>query len=214
MIAGKKAAIFDLDGTILDSMGIWTKIDVAFLKKRKLELPEDYQRAIATMDAYSGALYTIERFALDEKPEELMQEWFDMAYDAYANHLPLKPGVAEYFSMLHRQGIPMAVATSSDQVLVLPALERTGLLPMLKTVVTAVEVSRGKGFPDIYEKASGILDVEPTDCVVFEDIVEGITGAKMGGFYTVGVNDGGSQHQEQEMRRLSDRYIMSFTELL
>lgn len=210
----QQGAIFDLDGTLLDSMGIWNQIDVDFLAKRGLEVPEDYQKIITPMQAHEIALYTIRRFHLEEKPEDIMQEWFDMAQEAYREYLPLKPHVYAYVEGLHRRGKKLAVATSSDSCLVMPALERTGLLPMLDTVVTAKEVGRSKEFPDIYEKAAANLGLPPEECVVYEDIIEGIRGAKAGGFRTVGVYEIHYKGSQEEMEQEADLYIRSFRELL
>ena len=131
-------------------------------------MPEDYQQAITPLGARDAAVYTIDRFGLKETPEALMQEWLDMAYEAYSQTLPLKPYAFDYVESLYREGKRLSIATSSDRYLVMPALERTGLLPMLDAVVTVKDVSRGKGFPDIYEKAAADLGLEPAQCAVYE----------------------------------------------
>ena len=213
-IIAQQGAIFDLDGTLLDSMGIWKQIDVDFLAKRGFEVPADYQQVITPMEAHEIAIYTIRRFHLEEKPEDIMQEWFDMAQEAYSRHLPLKPHVYEYVKRLYQAGKKLAIATSSDSCLVMPALERTGLLPMLDTVVTVKEVGRSKGFPDVYEKAAANLGLLPRECAVYEDIIEGIRGARAGGFPTVGVYDALYTGSHQEMKEEADLYIRSFQELL
>ena len=127
-----------------------------------------------------------------------MQEWLDMAYEAYSQTLPLKPYAFDYVKSLYREGKRLSIATSSDRYLVMPALERTGLLPMLDAVVTVKDVNRGKGFPDIYEKAAA----------------EGIRGARSGGFFAVGVYEEQYRGSREEMERESDLYIHSFRELL
>lgn len=208
-------AIFDLDGTLLDSMWIWDQIDVEFLAKRGImEVPKDYQETIATFGAEKTAVYTIERFGLNEKPEDLVQEWLDMAEDYYANRLQLKDGVYKYMKKLHEKGIPMAVATSSDIALVQPCLERTGLMPLLKTVITVKEAGRGKQFPDIYRKAAEILNCAPEECLVFEDVLEAATTALNAGFPVVGVaDDRCPEESAAELKKRADYYIDSFREL-
>ena len=209
-----RGMIFDLDGTLLDSMGGWSQIDVNFLAKRGIDLPEDYQQAVTPMGARQAADYTIERFHLPDTPEMLMEEWLSMAYEAYSRDIPLKPYAYEYVEKLYREGKKLAIATSSDRYLVLPALERTGLLPMMTSVVTAAEVSRGKGFPDIYQRAAEHLGLRASDCAVYEDIIEGIRGAKAGGFLAVGVYEKQNEENYQQIRAESDLYIHSFRELL
>lgn len=209
-----RGMIFDLDGTLLDSMGVWSQIDVDFLAKRGIDLPEDYQRMVTPMGARQAADYTIERFHLSDTPEMLMEEWLNMAHEEYSRNIPLKPYAYEYVEKLYREGKKMAIATSSDRYLVMPALERTGLLPMMSAVVTAAEVRRGKGYPDIYEKAAGELGMTAAECAVYEDIIEGIRGAKAGGFLAVGVYEKQNAENYDLIRREADVYIHSFRELL
>ena len=190
-----KGAIFDLDGTLLDSMRVWDDIDVAFLKKRGLEVPPDYQEAITPLGFLEAARYTIRRFGFPETPEELIQEWHQMAVDAYTYEVELKDGSAEYLRYLKEKGIRMAVATSSSPELYEPALKRNGIY-------------------DIYEKAAEKLSLPPETCVVYEDILAGIRGAKMGGFAAVGVYDRSGEGNRAKMEQEADRYVTSFKELM
>ena len=208
-------AIFDLDGTLLDSMGVWRQIDVDFLAKREIEVPDDYQKAITPLGALEAARYTIRRFHLEnDTPEGLVREWLDMAQEAYSNHLPLKPYALRFVKYLKECGLHIAVATSSDDVLVRPCLERTGLAALLDDYCTGNDVQRGKGFPDIYLKAASAIGTDPSKTVVFEDIAEGLKGAKAGGFYTVGVDEKANYRMHSEMMEIANAFIYSFRELL
>ncbi|HJC15576.1 MAG TPA: HAD family phosphatase [Candidatus Fusicatenibacter intestinigallinarum] len=209
-----QGAIFDLDGTILDSMGVWRQIDVEFLGRRGISVPPDYLEAITPLGFDRAAEYTIRRFSLPESREEIVREWYLMAENAYRYQVELKEGAGEWLNRLKSLNIPLAVATSSDEALFVPALKRTGIYDCFDAFVTVKEVARGKGFPDIYEKAAGRIGCVPEQCVVFEDILQGIRGAKMGGFCAVAVYDEDSAHEEQAMRDAADYYIYSFRQLL
>ena len=209
-----QVAIFDLDGTILDSMGVWRQIDVEFLGRRGISVPPDYLEAITPLGFDRAAEYTIRRFSLPESREEIVREWYLMAENAYRYQVELKEGAGEWLNRLKSLNIPLAVATSSDEALFVPALKRTGIYDCFDAFVTVKEVARGKGFPDIYEKAAGRIGCVPEQCVVFEDILQGIRGAKMGGFCAVAVYDEDSAHEEQAMRDAADYFIYSFRQLL
>ena len=209
-----QGAIFDLDGTILDSMGVWRQIDVEFLGRRGISVPPDYLEAITPLGFDRAAEYTIRRFSLPESREEIVREWYLMAENAYRYQVELKEGAGEWLNRLKSLNIPLAVATSSDEALFVPALKRTGIYDCFDAFVTVKEVARGKGFPDIYEKAAGRIGCVPEQCVVFEDILQGIRGAKMGGLCAVAVYDEDSAHEEQAMRDAADYYIYSFRQLL
>ena len=137
-----------------------------------------------------------------------------MAVDAYTYEVELKDGAAEYLRYLKEKGIRMAVATSSSPELYEPALKRNGIYEYFKAFVTVSEVKRGKGFPYIYEKAAEKLSLPPETCVVYEDILAGIRGAKMGGFAAVGVYDRSGEGNRAKMEQEADRYVTSFKELM
>lgn len=209
-----EGAIFDLDGTLLDSMNVWRQIDVDFLGIRGFSVPQDYVESISALGIRAAADYTITRFGLEERPEDIIEEWLSMARDAYANKVALKPFVGEYLEQIRRLGIPVAAATSSERELIVPALKRNGILGYFDSIVTVRQVKRGKGFPDIYEKAAEELKREPEKCVVYEDIIEGIRGAKLGGFFSVGVYDPEAEFAREAIMREADLYIQGFQELV
>ncbi len=208
------AAIFDLDGTLLDSLGVWTDIDREFLKKRGIAVPNDYQDAIKCMSMREAADYTAARFMLKESADELIAEWLDMAQTAYATTVGLKPFAKEYLEALHKMGVRLAVATSSARELFVPALKRNGIWELFSATVTTAEVGRGKEFPDVYLKAADLLGARPEDCAVFEDVPAAVRTARKAGFYTVAVQDNYSLHEEAELRALANEYLSSFGELL
>lgn len=209
-----QGAIFDLDGTILDSMHVWRQVDVDFLGKRGLTVPADYVKAISAMGFDAAAGYTIERFGFLETKESIIAEWQKMACDAYAHTVRLKPGAKEFLTILHEHGIKIAAATASDACLFVPALKQNGIYELFDAAVTVQEVARGKGFPDVYEEAARRMGLCAPDCIVFEDILKGIEGAKKGGFTAIAIYDEHAQDDREEIQQLADRYIYDFRELI
>ncbi len=206
--------IFDLDGTLLDSLWVWREVDIISLKRRGHDVPEDYAQAIAHLSFADAAKYTIERFQLSETPEALMDEWYTMAKAEYRDNVMLKPYVREFLEKVHAQGIPMAAATASEHTLITPTLKRLGVFDLFQNVTTIQEVTRDKSFPDIYLLAAERLGVAPENCVVSEDILAGIQSAKSAGFYTIGVEEPFSLPNREKIKQTADRYIESFAELL
>ncbi len=209
-----RCAIFDLDGTLLDSTDVWNQVDEEFFAERGLVLPPDYAKTISPMGFKGAAYYTIERFGLKETPQQVMAQWHKMAQEKFAEQVSLKPYVKKYLEFLKDMGMKLCVATASHEDLFLPSLENNGIRHFFDSFTTIQEVSRGKGFPDIYLKAAQRAESDVCECVVYEDIYECVKGAKSGGFYTVAVYDEKSKDDEEKMRSLSDRYIRSFSELL
>lgn len=209
-----KGTIFDLDGTILDSMHVWTKIDIDFLGKRGIDVPTDYVKQINPMGFHAAAQYTKARFLLKESIDEIKQEWNDMALDAYANSVILKPGAKAYLNLIKKHGIKLSVATASSESIYKAALFNNEIYDLFDEFTTLAEVEKGKGFPDIYEKAAEKINLKPSECAVFEDLYEGLRAARSVGFITVGVYEPHGAYDEKMLREQSDIYIKDFSELL
>lgn len=184
------AAIFDLDGTLLDSMGVWRSVDVRFLARRGIAFEEDYGREMAALYYDLAAKYTIERYSLSETPEAVKAEWDELARDAYINDVKLLPGAAEYLRELRSRGIKLAYATSNNDYLAVPALEAHGIRDLFDACAYTWETGRDKQFPDVYLLAAERLGVQTSECVVFEDVPRCVHGAKSGGFRVVAVSNG------------------------
>ncbi len=214
MLAGKKAVLFDMDGTLADSMWIWRAIDVEFLGRYGIELPERLQEDIEGMSFSETARYFRETFNLRETEEEIKAIWNEMAYEKYRDEVPLKPGARDFIYWLKDQGFRTAICTSNSRELIDVAVEARGLAQGIDYVVTACEVQAGKPAPDIYLRAAKELAVAPADCLVFEDIPAGILAGKRAGMSVCAVEDEYSAYCMEEKRRLSDFVIRDFTELL
>lgn len=213
MLTNIKAAIFDMDGTLIDSMWIWRKIDIDFLKERGIDFPEDLRENIEHLSFVEVAKYFKDRFQLNESIEEIMTIWNNMALKEYRDNVPLKPGVKEYLSFLKRSGIKIALATSNSHLLLETALKRNNVYDYFDVITTTNEVSRGKDFPDVYLLAAQKLGVSPSECIVFEDILPAVMGAKAAGMKVVGVHDDYSNDFIEDIKTAADYYILKYSEI-
>lgn len=213
-LKNNEGAVFDLDGTLLDSSWVWEKVDEKFLGDRGFQVPDDYVDEISPLGAERAAVYTIERFGLNEDKDDIVREWIEMAKKEYATEVVCKPYAKEFLEELHKLNIKMAVATSSDRELFMKTLEREGILKYFQKIVTVDEVERGKGYPDIYEEAARRIKVNPHKCLVFEDILAGVTGASLGEFNVVAVFDEKSKHNWEKIKSISKYSINDYKELL
>ena len=209
-----EGAVFDLDGTLLDSSWVWEKVDEKFLGDRGFQVPDDYVDEISPLGAERAAVYTIERFGLNEDKDDIVREWIEMAKKEYATEVVCKPYAKEFLEELQKLNIKMAVATSSDRELFMKTLEREGILKYFQKIVTVDEVERGKGYPDIYEEAARRIKVNPHKCLVFEDILAGVTGASLGEFNVAAVFDEKSKHNWEKIKSISKYSINDYKELL
>ena len=209
-----KGAIFDLDGTLLDSMHIWHDVDVEFFKRRNLPLTRDYIDIIKNMHLPAAAVYTKEKYNIKESVEEIVDEWLHLCTQAYLTDVDMKPGVFDYLKMLYDKGVKMAFATASEKVVCEGTLKNHGIFDFFSASAYVSEINIGKTEPDIYLLAAQRIGVAPEKCIVFEDIIEGIKSANKGNFITCGVFDKSSAKDENEIRKVADYYIKSFEELL
>lgn len=209
-----EGAVFDLDGTLLDSSWVWEKVDEKFFGDRGFQVPDDYVDEISPLGAERAAVYTIERFGLNEDKDDIVREWIEMAKKEYATEVVCKPYAKEFLEELQKLNIKMAVATSSDRELFMKTLEREGILKYFQKIVTVDEVERGKGYPDIYEEAARRIKVNPHKCLAFEDILAGVTGASLGEFNVVAVFDEKSKHNWEKIKSISKYSINDYKELL
>ena len=204
------AYIFDLDGTLLDSMNVWEQIDVDFLSKRGFDVPEDYFDAVGSLSFQEAAEYTIERFNLPDTVDNLLVEWNSMAVYAYVNTVPLKPNALEYLTALKNRGAKLAIATSLPAALYEPVLRNHGIMELFDVVCSTDEVTHGKTRPDVFILAAQRLGVAPEMCVVFEDILQAMQSARRAGMTVYGVYDDSSSEHWEAIKKTADGVIYDF----
>lgn len=214
-IEGLEAAIFDLDGTLIDSMWLWYQIDVEFLAQFGAEVPADLQKSIEGMSFTETAQYFRERFPyIPYSVEQLKKIWNDMAHHKYAHEVTLKPGIQEFLRHLKEKGIKTGVATSNSRELVEVALTNLGIRDYFDSIRTACEVEKGKPAPDIYLRVAKDLEVEPAKCMCFEDVPAGIMAGKNAGMVTCAIEDVFSRNMREEKKELADFYIEDYYDFL
>lgn len=205
-------AIFDLDGTLLDSMYVWEKIDIEFLAARGLAVPEDYTRAIRSLSFPDTARYTIERFDMPETPEELMELWMSMASEEYSTRVALKRGARELLDSLRSLGVKIAAATSLHLDLAVACLANNGILDYFDSITITDEVDVGKHEPDVFLLAARKLGLEPSECAVFEDILPAVRSAKAAGMIVFAVEDSASADDIEDLVCSADAYLRDLGE--
>lgn len=209
-----KAVIFDLDGTLVDSMWMWHDIDVEYLGKFGHACPPALQREIEGMSFSETAVYFKETFGIPDSLDEIKADWIRMSYEKYRDEVMLKPGVKEFLDALKKRGIRMGIATSNGIDMVKAVLQAREIESCFDVITTGCEVAHGKPAPDIYLKVAEHLGVKPEDCMVFEDIPAGIQAGVSAGMQVCAVEDAHSAWLRAEKIGLSDYYIRDYYECM
>lgn len=214
MLQNIKAVFFDLDGTFVDSMHIWKDIDIEFLGRFDFTLPPNLQAEIEGMAFKDTAVYFKNKFNLPLSLEEIMDTWNQMAFHKYAYEIGFKTGAFEFLKKLKAEGIRTAICTSNSKELVMAVGKSLGFTPYFDEIITSCEVGAGKPAPDIYLEASRRVGVEPQHCLVFEDVIAGITAGKRAGMKVCAMEDTYSAHQRDDKMALADYYLENYLPLI
>ena len=214
MLNDIKAAIFDLDGTLVDSMWVWAQIDIDYLNEKGYSMPENLRSDIVHLSFSQTAIYFKEKFNLDDSIEKISKDWHDMAFNHYSNNVKLKLGVKDFLNNLKSLKIKIALATSNSIPLLEACLKNNGIYDYFDSITTTDEVSNGKNCPDVYLLAADKLGINPKDCLVFEDILPAIQGAKAANMKVIAVKDDECLDSKEDLLKYADKYIHSFEELL
>lgn len=209
-----KGAIFDLDGTLLDSMSVWRNMAADYLNSQNITPKDDLFDVVRAMSLADTAIYFREEYGILKTDEQMMAEINRNVEYYYNNVAANKAFVIEYLDLLKQKGIKMCIATATDRYLVEPAVKRNGLDKYFDKIFTCTEVGFGKDTPEIFLEALNYLGTPIEDTYVFEDSLFAIKTAKNAGFPIVGVYDIHSDYQIDEVKAMSDVFINGFDELL
>lgn len=202
-----KAAIFDFDGTLASSGKVWNQVDHVFLARRGIPWDPNLAAELSSRGFADGAKYIIERYGLHDTPEEVVQEWNELASELYARNVRMRPGAREYVNELKRQGFPLALATTNGPEVLGSLAPDFVAEELFDVVVYGYEVERNKNYPDIYLEAARRLGVEPWGCVVFEDIIAGLHSAQRAGMCACAVRSGDPTQPLSELMEAADLYL-------
>jgi HAD superfamily hydrolase (TIGR01509 family) len=214
MFTDIEAVIFDMDGTLIDSMWLWKDIDIKYLAKHGIALPEQLQEEIEGMSFSETAAYFKKRFQLKESIDEIKNEWNQMARIYYETMVTIKEGVYSFLKILEANHIKLGIATSNSRELVDITINRFGIAEHFESVRTSCEVEKGKPHPDIYLQVARDLQISPEKCLVFEDVENGVIAGKRAGMRVCGIYDEFSKDVVDKVVNVSDYYIYSYQELL
>lgn len=206
--------VFDLDGTLLDSNGVWRWVDETFIGRHGLKLTDEYNEYVAHAIFPDAAKFTKSYYGLSESEEEIMASWHKLAYNAYASELKLKPGVAIYLNQCQSSGDRMVLYTSSEPSLCQAALEHHHITSCFDQLFFAQELRLEKKYPDSFLKLSDMLEESPQDCLLFDDSPLACCSAKAAGWQVIGVEDPFFAHHLDEMKTQCDCVIRGFQDLV
>ena len=206
--------IFDLDGTITDTNGIWLEVDREFLERRELSNTPEYQQVVSRSIYPIAAQFTKEYYNLPDSPEAIMAEWDSLAARHYRELAPLKPGAKEFLLRCKAEGRPMAMFTACRPYLCEAALKRFELLDLFGHIVFAEEIGLEKRDPQCFVRLSQLLGVSPEQCTLFDDSPDNCATAAKAGLSVAGVYDAYYAARQEELKAVCGKYIRSFEELL
>lgn len=208
-----KGAIFDLDGTLLDSMWLWDSLAYKYLLSIGINPPKDLDKQLEELTLREACVYMKEKFNIRYTPDKIKEDIESLLTDYYANKLQLKPYTLEILKEFKNRGIKMAIATSTDKPLVLMALNRHGIYDYFEFIQTVEDVGISKGNPKFFEITINKLGLNPEKIWVFEDALYPMMSAKKCGLNIVAVKDESALKDLEKIKEVADIYIDNFSQL-
>jgi HAD superfamily hydrolase (TIGR01549 family) len=208
-----KYAIFDLDGTLLDSMWVWENIDLELLKYYGKTLSTELRERVKVLSVRQSCKLFKEVFSIKDSVEDILALASRIGAENYINFVEAKPFVFDALALLKRKNVRMCIATASMRENVIPAMTRLDLLKYFEFIITADDVSTGKDNPEIFNICADRFGAQAKDVFVFEDSLHALITAKNAGFKTIGVYDQTSESMKEKMMEISDHYLNDMSEI-
>lgn len=210
----KRFCIFDMDGTLVDSMPIWKSLGRDYLEARGHRPTQAQLAAMGPMTMLEGAAFLMETFGVAGPPERIIDEMHAVMEGHYRTDIPLKPGIGDYLDRLKKRGARLCVATATAEPLARACLERLGVARCFDFILSCEAVGAGKTRPDVYLEAARRLGGTPADTAVFEDALYAARTAKAAGFYVVGVPERAYETDWPALSALADETILDWRNAL
>ena len=206
-------AIFDLDGTLIDSMSIWDDIAYNFLVSQGVIPKPDLREKVATMYLNESAKYLVDEYSLDCTPQDFKDYTERIIEDFYVRTVPPKRDAVEFLCKLKKSGVKMCIATATERKLAVPALEHNGMLGFFDGIFSCAEIGLSKQSPEIFDRALEFLGTPKEETFVFEDSYHAVATASKAGYNVIAISDKSASNDEEKIKKLSLNFIENYAEL-
>lgn len=213
MFTNAEAVIFDFDGTLVDSLWVWDHLDTLYLKKRGIQIPNNFQKDLGGLSLTETAALYKNLFAIEDRVEKIVEEWVNLLYDIFLNKITFKKGAFELITHLHRSGLKLGLGTSNNRRIAEDYLKSRNVFECFSSLCTSCEVGKSKPNPDVFLKVCEDLNVQPENCLVFEDTLEGVMAGKNAGMKVIAIYDSYHDLNTTKIKEIADFYIRDYEEL-